>query len=90
MLNRRQAIIWTDADTIHWRIYVAMGGDELTQLIHDMVYSLFPSIWFITLNRFVVFFLNDALRRQGLQYYYMFVYLRDADIVTTFLSGDYR
>ena len=28
--NRRQAIIWTDADPIHWRIYVSLGGDELT------------------------------------------------------------
>ena len=23
---RRQAIIWTNADTIHWRIYAALGG----------------------------------------------------------------
>ena len=29
--NRRQAIIWTNADPIHWRIYVALGGDELIQ-----------------------------------------------------------
>ena len=27
--NRRQAIIWTNADPIHWRIYGALGGDEL-------------------------------------------------------------
>ena len=27
--NRRQAIIWTNADQIDWRIYVALGGDEL-------------------------------------------------------------
>ena len=26
--NRRQAITWTNADPIHWRIYVALGGDE--------------------------------------------------------------
>ena len=25
----RQAIIWTYADPIHWRIYAAPGGDEL-------------------------------------------------------------
>ena len=24
--NRRQAIIWTNADPIHWRIYAARGG----------------------------------------------------------------
>ena len=29
--NGRQAIIWTNADPIHWRIYVALGGDELTR-----------------------------------------------------------
>ena len=27
--NRWQAIIWTNADLIHWRIYVTLGGDEL-------------------------------------------------------------
>ena len=27
---RRQAIIWTNADTVHWRIYAALGGDELS------------------------------------------------------------
>ena len=28
-LNRWQAIIWTNVDPIHWRIYAALGGDEL-------------------------------------------------------------
>ena len=27
--NMRQAIIWTNADLIHWRIYAALVGDEL-------------------------------------------------------------
>ena len=27
--NRRQAIIWTNADLIHWHIYAALGWDEL-------------------------------------------------------------
>ena len=26
-LARRQAIIWTNADLIHWRIYAALGGE---------------------------------------------------------------
>ena len=26
---RRQAIIWTNAHPVHWRIYAALGGDEL-------------------------------------------------------------
>ena len=25
----RLAIIWTNADTIHWRIYATLGGDDL-------------------------------------------------------------
>ena len=29
MPNRRQAIIWTTADPIHWRIYEGLGEDEL-------------------------------------------------------------
>ena len=29
--NRRQAIIWTNADQIHWYIYEALGGDELSE-----------------------------------------------------------
>ena len=28
--NRRQAIIWTNTDPIHWRKYVELVGDELT------------------------------------------------------------
>ena len=27
--NRRQAIIWSNADPIHWCIYAALGGDKL-------------------------------------------------------------
>ena len=29
LLNRRQAIIWTNADPVYWRIYAALGADEL-------------------------------------------------------------
>ena len=29
MPNKRQAIIWNNADLIHWRIYAAIGGDEV-------------------------------------------------------------
>ena len=28
-LVRRQAIIWTNYDPVYWRIYAALGGDEL-------------------------------------------------------------
>ena len=29
--NRRQAITWTSEDPVNWRIYAALGGDELRQ-----------------------------------------------------------
>ena len=32
-LNRWQAIIWINADLIHWGIYAALGGDELNQMV---------------------------------------------------------
>ena len=31
--TRRQAIISTNADPIHWRIYAALGGDDLLSSI---------------------------------------------------------
>ena len=31
--NTRQAIIWTNTDLIHLRIYAALGGDELNSII---------------------------------------------------------
>ena len=30
--SRRQTIIWTNADLIHWRIYAELGGDELLRI----------------------------------------------------------
>ena len=33
MLNRQQAIIWTNADPFHWPIYAALGGEDLMQNI---------------------------------------------------------
>ena len=29
---QHQAIIWANADPIHWCIYAALGGDELHQV----------------------------------------------------------
>ena len=31
--NRQQAVIWTNADLIHWHIYAALGGDETSKLV---------------------------------------------------------
>ena len=38
MLKRRQAIIWTIADPIHWRIYVALGDELNGNLLHGTVH----------------------------------------------------
>ena len=38
--NRRQAIIWSNADPVHWCIYTALGGDELTFLSTNMDFNL--------------------------------------------------
>ena len=38
--DRRQAIIWTNADSIQWRIYAALGvGGELTLIELQSGYS---------------------------------------------------
>ena len=39
MSNKQQAIKWTNADTIHWSIFVALGGDVLTHSFLDRYYS---------------------------------------------------
>ena len=41
--NRWQAIIWTNADPIHWCIYVALRGDELTHLNHRKLNTTFTA-----------------------------------------------
>ena len=33
-VNGLKAITWTNDDPIHWCIYVALRGDELTRLLH--------------------------------------------------------
>ena len=38
-MNRRQAIIWINADPVHWRIYAAMGADGLMCYMWIMLIS---------------------------------------------------
>ena len=33
----QQAIIWTHADQIHWRINAALGGDEFKHTIYCVI-----------------------------------------------------
>ena len=40
--NKRQAITWTNADTLNWCIYTALGGDELN---HKMLSLPHPVAW---------------------------------------------
>ena len=41
--NRRQAIIWTNADPIQWRIYAALGGDGLIHWGRDKMLAIFQT-----------------------------------------------
>ena len=43
--NRWQAIIWTNADPINWRIYATLGGDELTQMFIVSVCESLSTVW---------------------------------------------
>ena len=45
MPNRQQAIIWTNANPIHWRMYATLGGDELTQMYIASVCKPFSTVW---------------------------------------------
>ena len=40
----RQAIIWTNADSIHWRIYATLAGDELSSVAHILCVLQYFSI----------------------------------------------
>ena len=40
ILNRWQAIIWTNVDLIHWCIYMALVGDELTRSFKDLFFRI--------------------------------------------------
>ena len=42
MQNRRQAIIWINADSINWRIYAALGGGAGggVKLMHDLLFRI--------------------------------------------------
>ena len=41
---RRQAIIWTNADPIHWRVYAALGGGDELSCLSDFI-AVWPVIW---------------------------------------------
>ena len=59
--NRRQTIIWTNADPIHWRIHAALGGDELRFRVKCMLWFKFmPTNW-IDKGWLVMFFPSVGL-----------------------------
>ena len=43
--NRRQAIIGTNVDPIHWRTYAALGGDELASPTNFIDERIKKYIW---------------------------------------------
>ena len=48
-LNRRQAIIWSNVDPVHWGMYAALGRDELIHWdwVTHMHHWTGSSLWFI-------------------------------------------
>ena len=62
--NRRQAVIWTNADPIHWRIYLALGGEELSLLIRHLASHAF--LW---CQQCQVIFLQIGLISMKLHHY---------------------
>ena len=50
VLNRRQAIIWTNADPNHWRIYAALGGDALKKYVLPVA-GFEDMEWIVTKNK---------------------------------------
>ena len=46
--NRRRAIIWTNADPIHWRIYAALRWDELTEMTEEKVLKTLKHVNILT------------------------------------------
>ena len=55
--NRQQAIIWTNADLIHWSLYAALGGDEL---ISDAL-KAFNMIDTVYGGRGQIYYINSTL-----------------------------
>ena len=55
--NRRQAIIWTNADPIPWRIYATLRGDDLThqlQIYRDVVdHPMLPRRFIYLMNNVI-------------------------------------
>ena len=56
--NRRQAITWTSDDPVHWRIYAALGGDEL-KLCYSFIRSMRKQLvkceskWYFPLQMYI-------------------------------------
>ena len=43
--NKWQDIIWTNAYSVHWHIYAALGGDELTLIQAWMSDYIYHRVW---------------------------------------------
>ena len=54
---RHQAIIWTNADQIHWRIYAALGADGLIKWIN---FNPTVEVW-EWISSFVPLFIMDVI-----------------------------
>ena len=70
----QQAIIWTNANPIYWRIFAAVGGDELMSLPDDDFcargkYRVSSSYFFPIFSYFLDFFLFVLFFHQFLLFF---------------------
>ena len=61
----RQTIIWTNADAIHWRIYAALGEDELSLLHKSLCFMQCHKLYWY---HFRIFMILDGLIRHVMTY----------------------
>ena len=54
MPNRWQAIIWTNAGMIHWRIFVALVGEEIIDSVISNILKTVYTIWFTWVLMFCI------------------------------------
>ena len=59
--NRRQAIIWTNADPIHWHIYAALRGDELSLHVLENAFDIKKERETLTQN--IIYIFGNLRRR---------------------------
>ena len=89
MPNRRQAIIWTNADPIHCRIYAALGGDEIINALWVQVNQNVRSVLLYTRLVFTLIH-EDVIKWKHFPRYWPFVWGTHRSPVNSPHKGQWR